>query len=109
VINPPHFAPMPAPAVMPTPLSNEVIPPSVMPKLEPLLAEESSAQAPLGTQFGYLPLVWVNESFDRAVGTLPGVGGLLRSQGGRGMLGFFGIVLSAAAFGWLLKDLLGWN
>ena len=105
-VNPPHFTP---PPVQPTPLTNDVVPPSVMPQVETLLKSDSDEPAPLGTQLGYLPLWWINDRFDNAVNSFPVVSTLLRSQNGRGLLGFLGIVLSAAAFGWLLKDLLGWN
>lgn len=114
-VNPPHFAtqnarsesaiPVVEPPPQPPVLTNDVTPPSVMPQIEPLLAETQSAPASLG----FSPLVWINECFDRVVGAFPGIGTLLRSPSGRGALGFLGIVLSAAAFGWLLKDLLGWN
>jgi hypothetical protein len=111
-LNPPHFAAQLArsesttvESPQPPVLTNDVTPPSVLPKIEPLLAETETPPASLG----FSPLIWLNECFDNVVSVLPGVGMLLRSSGGRGALGFLGIVLSAAAFGWLLKDLLGWN
>jgi hypothetical protein len=101
-VNPPHFTP---PMSQPTLLTNEITPPSVMPQLEPLISD-TAVEAP-ATSFS--PLWWLNERFDAAVGWLPGIGTLLKSSNGRGFLGFLGFILSAAAFGWLLKDWLGWN
>ena len=52
--------------------------------------------------------MWLNQMFDRLALGLP-AGGWLRSQGGRMLLGAAGIVMTATAVGWLLKDWLGWN
>jgi len=105
-VNPPHFIPPPP---SPPTLTNEVTPPSVKPQLEPLLADTGADAAPASPRLSLLPFLWINERFDGVVNVLPGLGTLLRTSSGRGILGFLGIVLSAAALGWLLKDLLGWN
>lgn len=105
-VNPPHFT---LPVPQPAPLTNDVTPPTVMPQVETLLKADAEEQVPLTSQLGYLPLRWINDRFDNAISGVPLLGKMLRTQNGRGLLGFLGIVLSAAAFGWLLKDLLGWN
>jgi hypothetical protein len=119
VINPPHlglppnlvgFAPPSHDATpQPAPLTNEVTPPSVLPKLEPLLTDIPEPEAPLATQWGYLPLVWLNLLFDHATMPLGPIGTLLRSQVGRALLGLAGIALMLAAAAWFVKDWLGWN
>jgi hypothetical protein len=112
--NPPHYS-VPgnsadAPSPEPEPLTNEVVPPSVLPKLEPLMQEIAEAPGPsLGTQWLYLPLVWVNLGFDGVTRRLGGAGNWMRSEAGRMLLGLSGIALLAAAAVWFLKDWLGWN
>jgi hypothetical protein len=103
----PFAAPDPAP--QPEPLTNEVMPPSVLAKLGPLLAEIPQPARPMATQWGYLPLLLTNAAFDRATTYLGVVGHRLRSQAGRTLLGVSGVALMAVAVGWLVKDWLGWN
>ncbi len=115
-VNPPHFE-MPVeqpilfhePAPQPAPITNEVLPPSVLTKLAPLLAEIPEASAPLTTQWGYGPLLWINQGFDGATTILGGAGEWLRSQIGRAILGVSGIAMALVAVAWFLKDWLGWN
>ncbi len=120
-LNPPHFTMSPSepaeplttyvapPVPEPEPLTNEIEPPSLLQKLDPLLADMSEPAASLSMSWGYQPLVWINRSFDRVALLVPGAGSWLRTQSGRMFLGASGFVLTAAAVGWLLKDWLGWN
>ncbi|HZZ82317.1 MAG TPA: hypothetical protein VFE62_27715 [Gemmataceae bacterium] len=128
-LNPPHFELPPihdlnAPANWPTesvpappaptyetpaPLTNDVTPPSVLPKLEPMLEEPAAAAATLDTQALIAPLLWVNQGFERTTLMFGGAGRLARSEAGRMMLGLSGFVLMAAGVVWFLKDWLGWN
>lgn len=119
VLNPPHIS-LPAlepaapmmyqePAPQPEPLTNEVAPPSRLAELEPLLAALPGSAAPLTTQWGYLPLVWINSAFDRSTTVLGGAGDGLRSEVGRMLLGVSGAAMMLVAVGWFLKDWLGWN
>jgi hypothetical protein len=117
--NPPHFAlpaeeasepePLEFETPEPEPLTNEVVPVSVLPKLEPLMKEIADPPTSLQTQLLYQPLMWVNQGFDRSTLVLGGAGRWMRSEGGRMLLGFSGIALMLAAVVWLLKDWLGWN
>lgn len=121
VTNPPHLS-MPAslpiepaappslsiPVPEPEPLTNEIEPPSRMAELEPLLAEVPAPGTPVTTQWVYLPLLWLNQGFDR-VATSLGLGTALRGPAGRMVLGMSGIALMLAAGAWLLKDWLGWH
>ena len=118
-VNPPHLempvAPPPPlpppvrePAPLPEPMTNDVTPPSVMPKLEPLLEEIPEPDVPLTTEWGYLPLLWMNQAFDGLTIAL-GAGEWLRSQAGRMLLGVSGVALLAFAVAWLVRDWLGWN
>ena len=119
VFNPPHLG-LPADAGRgmpedtsylsePEPLSNNVVPPSFLSKLEPLLAAIPESEKPLMWHWGYGPLVWINQGFDRWTLFFGGVGEWLRGQAGRTALGLSGVVLTLAAFVWFLKDWLGWN
>lgn len=116
--NPPHFemARMetseaePLRFEMPEPLTNEVAPGSVLPKLEPLMKEIAEPPASsLQTQWLYLPLVWVNQGFDGTTLMFGGAGRWLRGEAGRMLLGLSGVALMLAAVIWFLKDWLGWN
>jgi hypothetical protein len=120
--NPPHFEMPPVeasepeslrfdtPEPEPEPLTNEVMPVSVLPRLEPLMNEIAEPpSSSFGTQWLYLPLVWVNQGFDGATLAFGGAGRWMRSEGGRMLLGFSGVALMAAAVAWFLKDWLGWN
>jgi hypothetical protein len=127
-LNPPHFTLPPTPAAEPVssylapppaepapltneiePLSNAIEPASLLPTLEPLLAGVSEPAASLSRSWLYGPLVWINRAFDRVALLVPVAGTWLRTHHGRTFLGGSGLVLAAAALGWLLKDWLGWN
>ena len=84
VVNPPH-RPIAAVEVqmVPAPLTNDVVPPSLLPKVEELLAsvtEPSPSPASLGV---YLPLLWLNQAFDGCTLILGPKGASLRSWTGR--------------------------
>jgi hypothetical protein len=89
------------------PLTNNVVPPTVLATIAPLLAD-AEEPLPVATEYAYLPLVWLNLLFDVVVGKLPG-GVLWQSAVGRMLLAFMGIVLTLAAGSWLWKDWLGWT
>jgi hypothetical protein len=118
-LNPPHLTlpplePMPPlevrePASQPMPFTNEVAPASVMEKLEPMLAALPEPEAALATQWGYLPLVAINLTFDYATMILGGAGEWMRTEGGRLLLGLSGVAMMLIAAGWFVKDWLGWN
>ena len=129
-LNPPHFSQQvplePAPdyyappesaapepftsAVAPEPFTNAVAPPPAAPELAPLLEEVATdEEAPIAASWGYVPLLWINQSFDAIVALIPGVGTTLCTSAGRAVLGLSGIAMTAAACGWLVKDWLGWN
>jgi hypothetical protein len=112
-LNPPHLTLPPLetrePAPQPTPFTNEVAPPSVMEKLEPMLAAIPEQETPLATQWGYLPLVAINVTFDYATMTFGGAGTWMRTDGGRLLLGLSGVAMMLIAVGWFVKDWLGWN
>ncbi|HLJ95984.1 MAG TPA: hypothetical protein VKU02_22610 [Gemmataceae bacterium] len=55
------------------------------------------------------PLVWINRAFDFATGWLGPLGRWLRGPAGRGLLGWVGLLLLAAALAWLAWDGLGWT
>ena len=63
-LNPPHME-MPAPPE-PTPLTNDAVPVSLLPQMEPLLAEIPESDAAATTLWIYLPLLWMNQAFDGA-------------------------------------------
>ncbi len=117
--NPPHFELPAAPASepeslqfdapAPEPLTNEVMPVSVLSNFEPLLQEIADPPTSLQTRWLYQPLMLVNQGFDRTTLVLGGAGRWLRSEAGRMLLGLSGIALMVAAVVWLLKDWLGWN
>ncbi len=121
--NPPHFArpaaaakkpaPMPGPHLAPPrpdpePLTNDIAVPSTLATLDPLLADMSESATGGTVVWCYFPLLWINQRFDSMVKILPG-SGWLRSPGGRMFLGVAGLALTVTAFGWLVKDWLGWN
>ena len=97
------------PAPQPEPLTNEIAPAGVREKLEPLLAALPEPEAALTTQWGYLPLVAINVTFDYATLILGGAGEWMRSEGGRLLLGLSGVAMMLIAVGWFMKDWLGWN
>jgi hypothetical protein len=111
-VNPPHIVLPPEvreAAPQPEPLTNDVIPPSVMPDLKPLLEQIPESATARTTQWGYMPLLWINQGFDRSTTMLGGAGDWLRSQAGRMLLGVSGIAMMVIAVAWFLKDWLGWN
>ena len=117
-LNPPHFlAPMrmeaPPPiqesAPQPEPLTNEVVPPSVLAKLAPLMREiPETTPAPM-LQWGHLSFLWINQRFDQTTTILGGSGAWMRSQAGRMLLGVSGVALMLIAVSWFLRDWFGWN
>ncbi len=125
VLNPPHLSlstpesepepetetepePQPEAIEQPKPLTNAVLPPSVMSRLEPLLAEVPDLALPVVTNWFYLPLVWLNELFDSLTSSVWGTG-WMRGPGGRLFLGFSGLTFLLIAIGWALVDWKGWN
>jgi hypothetical protein len=55
------------------------------------------------------PLWLVNRTYDACTWWLGPLGRWLRGASCRGMLGFTGLLLLAAACGWVVLDLMGWN
>jgi hypothetical protein len=109
-LNPPHLAaPSAPPPPQPQPFTNEVLPPSAMAKLEPLLAALSDDDAPAAPHRNDTLLLWLNQTFDSATLALGGLGHWLRAPAGRMLLGFSGVVMLMVAVGWFLRDWLGWN
>jgi hypothetical protein len=118
-MNPPHFASDPAlpgpapigyqPATQPEPLTNQVVPSSVLRELQPLLQKIPEPATPVTTLWIYLPLLWINQAFDGSTTILGPAGVLLRSQVFRALLGLSGVALMVLAVVWFLKDWLGWN
>jgi len=114
IVNPPH-RPMAAPEVVlppvpsPAPLTNDVAPPSLQPEIDTLLASVPAPSTPTGALAIYLPLLWINQAFDGCTLMLGDSGAKLRSQAGRSVLAFFGVVLLGASVTWFLKDWLGWQ
>ena len=115
ILNPPHFTQpeqetptAPEAIEQPEPLTNAVLPPSALSRIEPLLAELPDLSTPIVTSWLYLPLVWLNELFDAVTSIFWGTG-WLRIAGGRMFLGFSGIALCLIAIGWALIDWKGWN
>jgi hypothetical protein len=105
-VNPPH-RPMAVPE--PAPLTNEVVPPSLLPQVEALLASVPDPSSPPASLGVYLPLLWLNQAFDGCTLLLGPSGVKLRSQAGRMLLGFAGVVLLLGSVTWFLKDWLGWQ
>jgi hypothetical protein len=118
-VNSPHFASDPAqpgpapigyqPAPQPEPLTNQVVPSSMLRELQPLLEQIPEPATPMTTLWIYLPLLWINQAFDGSTSILGPTGDLLRSQVFRALLGLSGVALMVLAAGWFLKDWLGWN
>ncbi|MSU79501.1 MAG: hypothetical protein EXS16_15595 [Gemmataceae bacterium] len=115
ILNPPHFTQAgqesltaPEPSDQPVPLTNAVLPPSALARMEPLLAGLPDLSMPKVTGWFYLPLVWLNELFDGVTSIAWGTG-WIRMAGGRRFLGFSGIALFLIALGWALVDWRGWN
>ncbi len=75
--------------------------------LGPLPAEVRGNHEPDGILWRFL--VWGNHLFDRGAGRLGPFGRWLRRPTGRTVLGWAGLVLLAAALGWVLLDWFGWT
>lgn len=93
----------------PTPLTNNVTPISLLPQMEPLLAEIPDSSADATTIWVYQPLVWMNQAFDAGTMMFGGLGALLRTRACRMLLGLVGAACLIVSVGWFLKDWLGWN
>jgi hypothetical protein len=104
-LNAPHLA-LPA---APTPLSNAVVPASLVGRMEPLLAEVPEMDAGATTLWIYQPLVWMNQAFDASTLLLGGVGAGLRTPALRMLMGLAGLAMLLVSAGWFLKDWLGWQ
>jgi hypothetical protein len=110
-------AALPPAIPQPEPLTNELLPRTMMPALDPLLARVPdvpvrSAPFSLLAAITWIlcgPLIWINQAFDGATMYFGVAGGWMRGQGGRTVLGFSGIALFLVAASWILKDWLGWN
>jgi hypothetical protein len=57
----------------------------------------------------FLPLLWINQTFDRLTYSLGDAGTWLRSARGRKVIGSAGLLLLTLAGLWWLHDLLGWT
>jgi hypothetical protein len=118
-VNPPHrtmAAPEPAPLMsepplfsQPAPLTNDVVPASLLPKVEELLANVPAPSPPSAALGVYLPLLWINQAFDGCTLMLGESGANLRSQAGRMLLALMGVTLFLGSVTWFLKDWLGWQ
>lgn len=112
ILNPPH-RPMAALEVVlppaPPPLTNDVVPPSLSPQIEALLSRVPEGTAPTVSLAIYLPLLWINQAFDGCTLLLGDSGARLRTQTGRLLLAFVGVLLLAGSATWFLKDWLGWQ
>ena len=97
----PHVELAPPPA--PTPLANEVVPPTIMPALEKMLAEVPAPEPPPTTYWLFMPLLWANQLFDACTGDW------FAGPAARAMLGVFGFAFLLVSASWFLKDWLGWN
>jgi hypothetical protein len=101
-------APAP-PAKEPPPLNNEVVPPTVLPNLEPLLSQVPARSGSSVLAWPYAPLLAINQIFDRLTESLGSMGRWLRSRAGRAALGGSGVILLFVAAFWMLRDWLGWH
>jgi len=116
-LNAPHMALIPPPfppfqggaAPMPAPLTNDALPASLLPQMEPLLAEVPESETAISTLWLYQPLVWMNQWFDAGTMKFGGLGAWMRTQASRTVLGLAGITLLTVSVGWCLKDWLGWK
>ncbi len=115
VLNPPHVFNQPSESddeseetEQPQPLTNTVLPPSALARIEPLLAEVPETSTPTASNVLHAPLVWVNEAFDAVTSIFWGTG-WTRVAAGRLFLGVSGIVLILVAIGWALVDWKGWH
>lgn len=110
VLNPPHLeVPATVSAPQPAPLTNDVLPPSLMPQLEPMLAAVPDPVVPAVDSDGTSMFLFVNQVFDVITMPLGGLGRWLRGSEGRLALGLLGMAALAGAIVWALHDLLGWN
>ncbi len=108
--SPPAPAPVPAPfGPRPEPLTPDVIPPTVLSEIQPLLADIPD-HTPGVEAWLAAPLIWANQLFDAAAEAVLGQGGLwLQTRGGRAVLGVAGIGMGLLAAGLWAKDALGWT
>ena len=92
----------------PLPTPDEILPPLVV---KPVPAEVKRFPGKRRSLSGIalLPLLWINQAYDRATVVLGPVGRWLRGVHGRKLLGLIGLGLLALAVLWLLHDWLGWN
>ncbi len=106
---PSYYATVPTPPE-PTlePITNEVLPPSLLPRITQLIAEVPD-EGPAPLAWIYAPLWWINVAFDGCTHLLGGPGAFLRSAGGRLIVGLLGVVLGVLAAGWYAKDGWGWS
>jgi hypothetical protein len=98
----------PAPAIMPEPLSDRVVPPPPVPDLDALFAEVPAPPESLASWF-ILPVLWGNRVFDQSTMLLGESGHWLRGPAARNTLGTAGLILFGAALLWLARDWLGWT
>jgi len=98
--------PSAAAAPVPAPLSLGLPPATAVPRVVTLL-QEIPAPAPLA--WWLRPLLWCNETFDRATWWLGGPGHWLRQAAGRAILGYTGVALLILSLACLVQDLLGWT
>ena len=68
-----------------------------MEKLEPMLAAIPEPEAAFSTQWGYLPLVAINVTFDYATMIFGGAGTWMRTEWGRWLLGLSGAAMILVA------------
>jgi hypothetical protein len=90
------------------PITNDVLPPSMLPRITQLLAEVPDAK-PSALGMLYAPLWWINVAFDGCTYLLGRPGAFLRDAGGRLIVGLLGIVLGLLAVAWYAKDAWGWT
>ena len=92
----------------PLPTPDEILPPLVV---KPAPAEVKRLRGKHRSLSGaaILPLLWINQAYDRATVVLGPLGRWLRGVHGRKLLGLIGLGLLALAALWLLHDWLGWN
>jgi hypothetical protein len=96
-----------APSMSPSPFSDRIVPPVLVPSTEIQLPEPTEPDDGL-TNWFILPLLWSNRLFDRCTYCIGESGGWLRTPAGRMALGMTGVLLIAAAGLWLMRDWLGW-